>query len=215
MSTIAEELTRTRRPSLSAITDILVRRGNLVDSEETESLCQQLVFIMVGWITMLYEPDPMPAADAVSILLAQGSDLTTMATDTMRTTSLPLEEVSEIPYHQVLKSFGSLIPGWTANSSPKSAILDLYSERLIVNYLNYHILSKVALVTVEFVSSVSLHLEFDEQSRKLKLFRFPSFCRLINSGVLSTTVDDSPEMSGRNFLSRHVATSMILLLLYR
>jgi len=42
-------------------------------------------------------------------------------------------------------------------------------------------LDKVADVKVEWVNSLSLHLEFDNVRRRLKVFRFPSFCRLMYS----------------------------------
>ena len=56
------------------------------------------------------------------------------------------------------------------------------SDQLLANYITYHILSNVAGIKIQFVSSLGLHLEFDKKSKTLKVFQFPSFCFLVCLG---------------------------------
>ncbi|EHK48803.1 hypothetical protein TRIATDRAFT_215066 [Trichoderma atroviride IMI 206040] len=49
----------------------------------------------------------------------------------------------------------------------------------MVSYLRYQTLHDVAGVKLVFVDCISLHLDFDEKSRELRIFRFPSLCKLL------------------------------------
>jgi len=52
-------------------------------------------------------------------------------------------------------------------------------EMIDPNYIGFHILHRVASVKIEWVESLSLHLEFDSHAKTLKVFRFPSICRIL------------------------------------
>jgi hypothetical protein len=71
-----------------------------------------------------------------------------------------------------LRKFGHLIP----ETGPGLAQT---SELINVSSVCFSVLAKVADVTIEWVNSLSLHLEFDNIQRVLKVFRFPSFCLLM------------------------------------
>jgi len=52
-------------------------------------------------------------------------------------------------------------------------------EMIDPNYIGFHILHRVASVKIEWVDNLSLHLEFDSHAKTLKVFRFPSLCRIM------------------------------------
>lgn len=184
LSAVAECLTTTDQPSLSQLSDLLVEQGYLINSDESQEMYRhQLVFIIIGWVTMLYTPIYTPEPGVLSISPALSADGTPLFTSTFSTTSLiSIDEVARLPIHQVLKHFGELIPG-SINYKPLATInprtTNILSDQLLVSCLNYWTLSKIAAVKIEFVEILSLHLEFDEETQTLKIFRFPSVCRLM------------------------------------
>ena len=52
------------------------------------------------------------------------------------------------------------------------------SVTLYVSTLNYATLQAISKIRLEWVDNISNHLDFDPTSRKLYVFRFPSFCAL-------------------------------------
>jgi hypothetical protein len=48
-----------------------------------------------------------------------------------------------------------------------------------VPYVCYQTLRNVCRVEIEWVDALGLHLEFNSTRKVLKVFRFPSFCRLM------------------------------------
>jgi hypothetical protein len=66
------------------------------------------------------------------------------------------------------------------------------SESILVSFVCFQSLQNVASIEIEWVDELSLHLEFNRVARRLKIFRFPSFCRLMYSS------------SDRSIVSRYV-----------
>jgi hypothetical protein len=160
-----------------------VNQGYLVDDENQEVNRHQLVLIIVGWLTMLYSPGSSREAGTITISPVTNKDGIYLSNTTFSNTSINLRDVALLPIHQVLKYFGELIPGskdLNHHLTPSAPRLpDNFSEQLLASYLNFATLSKVADVRIEFVDMLSLHLEFDERTRTLQIFRFPSACRLM------------------------------------
>ena len=52
-------------------------------------------------------------------------------------------------------------------------------EALRATNLSYYSLTRLADIEIIWVESIAEHLEFDRRLRKLKFFRFPSFCALV------------------------------------
>jgi hypothetical protein len=87
------------------------------------------------------------------------------------------------PLCVMLNKFGKIIPirsqddmsrdGWEV-AEPL--------ELIFVRFVCFQSLQKVASIEIEWVDVLSLHLEFNSVTRRLKVFRFPSFCRLMYSG---------------------------------
>ena len=116
---------------------------------------------------------------------------------------LPVEKAS-LPIHQLIKHLGHLLPRPYQNLDPSSHVVprNLFSEQLVVNYLAFHTLHKVAKIKLEFVNSMCQHLEFDAQTEVLKIFRFPSFCMLI--GLKSMAIDSRDGGEVDEYLSRYI-----------
>ena len=104
-----------------------------------------------------------------------------METEVFDAYSVSLSESSELHVHEFLKQFGQVFP--TKYSRESGMTKADASDRLSVSHLNFKTLHKLGDVRLEFVDELSLHLEFDERTRVLKIFRYPSVCRLFCSGT--------------------------------
>lgn len=144
----------------------------------------QILFIAIGLLTMLYDPELEPIQNTIQIMKPKHISGAPVATEAITRYTYYSSDVLDLQIHQLLNSFGRLIPGspaWAMEIlSPFEP--DLFTEQVVVSYLNFHTLSKVAKIQIVFVDSLSLHLEFDEKTKLLKVFRFPSYCGLICSG---------------------------------
>ena len=162
----------------------------------------QILFIAIGLLTMLYEPELDPAGNTVRVLRPQYVSGLPIATETITRYAYSLKDISDLQTHQLLNSFGRLIPGslaWAQNI-PTPVEADIFLEQVVVSYLNFHTLSKVAKIQIVFVDSLSLHLELDEKAKMLKVFRFPSYCRLLCSEYSRGSSKDFPPIA--TYLSR-------------
>lgn len=147
------------------------------DYEPTSHLLVQLVFMAFGWLTMLYDPYSMPSVDKLQIseharLSQQASRLKTEA---LHTFEQDFNQVQQ-PLINLFYGFGEILPPFDSRTPSR---LVNHSEYLILSYLSYCTLTEVAKIKIQWVESLNLHLEFDEGARVLKLFRYPSFCRLM------------------------------------
>lgn len=91
------------------------------------------------------------------------------------TQSQDLEYVDQ-SLHFLLGRFGKLIPNLPLRQRSDGAPP---SEWIVVPFLCYQTLRAVCHVEIEWVDALCMHLEFDSSRKVLKIFRFPSFCRLI------------------------------------
>ncbi|KAN0114722.1 hypothetical protein V8E51_004266 [Hyaloscypha variabilis] len=91
------------------------------------------------------------------------------------------DRTAKLPLNHVFSQFGRLITGRTQQSGQVGSNLqvDVFREQLIVSYLKFQTLYQVAKIRIVWVDCLSLHLDFDEKSKHLKVFRFPSFCKLM------------------------------------
>lgn len=125
---------------------------------------------------MLYDPQPAQPPGELEIRKSMGSiPRQRMRLRSSRTfTSYRQQGFDGIdqPLFIFLRKFGSLIP------EPGAGLAGA-PELITVSYVCFAMLDKVADVKIEWVNSLSLHLEFDNVQRVLKVFRFPSFCMLM------------------------------------
>jgi hypothetical protein len=182
-----------------AMVDIVDQADNLhlfKDQKDAQRATpNQLVFAAIGWLSklaessscvamsnaeclvaMLYDPEPIPRPGQLKVRKAMGS------ISHPRTRTRPgrtfihyiqegFDDIDQ-PLFIYLRKFGHLIPEIGAG-------LAKVPELITVSYVCFSMLDKVADVKIEWVNSLSLHLEFDNVRRVLKIFRFPSFCMLM------------------------------------
>jgi hypothetical protein len=94
-------------------------------------------------------------------------------------------ENNDQPLHTLLGRFGKIIPqqyrqlGF-GHVTPSMAPVRPNDEWIELKLLCFHTLNKVASIKIEWVDSLSLHLEFDSYTKVLKVFRLPSLCLLLS-----------------------------------
>jgi len=171
------------------------------DDDHSEALLQ-LIFIAMGLLIMLYDPGLSPAPHTVSIAKPLTLSGSTLSADSIANHECSLEDASQPQAHQLLNFFGRLIPGSLAWAREVSVIQqpDIFTEHLVLSYLNFYTLFKIGSIKVEFVDSLGLHLEFEEKTKTLKLFRFPSYCGLICAETVEESSADTSQSS--SYLSR-------------
>lgn len=85
----------------------------------------------------------------------------------------------DIPLHQLLSQFGDIIP----EVKPEVARRPSYvapSENIYLQFVCYGTAWLIARLEIEWVDALSQHLDLDVSRRTLKLFRFPSYCRMMH-----------------------------------
>ena len=167
--------------------DLIDHQDQLEPNDETtRDLRVQLVFMAFGWLSMLYDPHPKPNPQSLQIcqytrVLQQATKLKTEVLHNFEQDFNQLQQ----PLTNLFFAFGNFLPPfdshlYTDSSASNNTLRHIdHSEYLILSFLSYRTLVKVAKIKIQWVDSLNLHLEFDEGARVLKLFRFPSFCRLM------------------------------------
>lgn len=142
---------------------------------------------------MLYEPrvDCKPGKLQVAkIITSSSGNEVNLQTQTFETFSQDFEYI-DLPLYLLLGRFGKLIPDQPLWRRSELALL---SEWIVVPLLCYQTIRKVCRVSIEWAEAIGMHLEFDSSRMVLKIFRFPSFCRLMyqhrQRGLLSQLFDD-------------------------
>ena len=143
-------------------------------SEDRFGLMLQLVFMSIGWLSSMYDPEKDPQSGKLQITddaigpsnRRRGSRIRTFEQDFAQTRQ---------PVRTLLRVFGDVL----GNGSQLAQDQLKEREYLTVGYLSYYTLSRVGNIKIQWVDSVSSHLDFVESRRILKLFRFPSFCYMM------------------------------------
>jgi hypothetical protein len=78
----------------------------------------------------------------------------------------------------LLNQFGDIIPEVKPEVARRDSIIPI-SESITVRLVCYGTAFHVTQLAIEWVDSLSLHLELDAARQTLKLFRFPSYCRMM------------------------------------
>jgi hypothetical protein len=161
-----------RGPEIHVIHSHLVSEGIIkadADAEETA----QLILRVFGWTTMLFEPPSEYTKNIFrpSKVESKSPQPTLRKTHTWvpRDIDVPMYQkhpVVDIMYHML-------------KENPFARTLAATSKALVSSNLSYYTLSKLVGLKIEWVESLCLHLELNKSKRTLKVFRFPSFCRLL------------------------------------
>lgn len=220
------EVLRTKRAC--AMTDIVDELGNnelLKDQlDEERAIPNQIVFAAIGWLTMLYEAVPQPARDQLQITptssSANGSGTRNASMSRKYRCDRQGFDYVDRPLYDMLGHFGHLIPG------PRMQSLYLREnparEVVKVQSVCFATLQQMAHLRIVWVSSLALHLELDSGRKTLKLFQYPSFCRMMTvdrkQNLLSRLLNDHAERSCEDVKNSDILTDEFfeeILLTYR
>lgn len=133
-------------------------------------------------LAMLYQAIPKPKLDKLEVAETSTSSYgmrNNLNTRKYFTYRLGFEYI-DFPFYNLLSRFGDLIPesrALTIYEPPAARPGDL--ESIYVASVCFQALHEFAELNIEWVTSLSLHLELDSSRKTLKVFQFPSFCRLM------------------------------------
>jgi hypothetical protein len=89
-------------------------------------------------------------------------------------------EYIDLPLYSLLGRFGDLIPEGRSHSIHEPGFSgNNHTEVVTVQSVCFNTLHNLAELRIEWVTSLALHLELDSSKKTLKLFQFPSFCRMM------------------------------------
>jgi hypothetical protein len=132
---------------------------------------------------MLYEAQADPDPDKLQVTKTSTSAFgyrNTLSTRKFSTYAQGFQYI-DLPLYNMLNRFGDLIPELGAASAREPRFAGSQStECIIPQQVCWDTLQNVAELRIEWVTALSLHLEFDSGKRTLKLFRYPSYARMMS-----------------------------------
>jgi hypothetical protein len=150
----------------------------------------QYIFRAISLLTLIYEASEEPKQNTFQLSLLQGSASrgTTPVRSRYQKTSVweHLEcgittasggGTAFIDLQHLSAHFGTLVPQQCLPSTSNRR--DFYEDLIVASNVNFETLSQIGLLGIEWVESLSLHLELHEKTSKLRLFAYPSFCALL------------------------------------
>ena len=183
---VAESISRQSDLTFDGIVANLKAKSLLTANDKAHFFTHQLVFIITGIITMLYEPSLQPQTDR--LVITAGTTERYRASRSVTWTKHDLEKAdTELPINVLLKHLSTPegpIP-FQPNESPR-----LEQEALQASNLCYYTLTSMADIKICWVENVCEHLEFNQRQKVLKIFCFPSFCAMMCSGNQELTFLD-------------------------
>ncbi|KAL2064597.1 hypothetical protein VTL71DRAFT_3734 [Oculimacula yallundae] len=177
--------------ALIDIVDVLYNKDYLRHIEEDleRDLAKILVFTAIGWLTMMYTPSL--ESDRISLQIigppsAQPGGITrSWARDKSMTFTRMKQDLqlADQPLPALLKAFGNILPQ-SKQPSFSGQITPFAShqrpEELIeASTLCLYNLHNLMEIRIEWVDCLSLHLEYNNKTKVLRVYRFPSFCLLM------------------------------------
>jgi len=161
--------------SIDGIAECLATQGaiTLKDNYEAAQAAKDLVFSILGWQTMLYKPDFVSYSAGYGIV----DELDGYHGEArICHNQFALASAQDMP--NFLLGFGMML-------SPRNYCgMEGADDRALFNQtktarsgdMDAYTLTKVCGVRVQWVDSLSCHLELDSSSGTLFVFRYPSFC---------------------------------------
>ncbi len=181
---IADDLVADDDANLPGLVHSLQSKGYLTQDELSVSDACRLVFTLLGEMTMLYEPDIETNRECLGIQAPKvfRSRRKFHKRRGESTFQQPMDKVT-LPFRDLLRTFGNVLP------QPKLAISaeftqlrtseTLYTDSVVISNIGFDVLDRIGQMKIRWTRSLSRHLAFDERSRILELFEFPSYCALV------------------------------------
>jgi hypothetical protein len=153
---------------------------NLIN-DKSEPLALQMGFLFVGWLTALF--DPLPDAMSRTFVIAGKEEKSLrrriFCRPIIRNTRVEIV-LGNQPLCRIISRFGILLP------QPESD-LDVNASRDVENatdcidtaFISFQKLKETLKLEIEWVQTINQHLEFDQQTNMLRIFRFPSLLWLL------------------------------------
>ncbi|KAI0412615.1 hypothetical protein F5X98DRAFT_317755 [Xylaria grammica] len=176
--------------SIDGITDLLITQKliNTENSYEAVLSAKDLVFCIIGLQTMLYQPYfDVSAPGGYRIFDEMGGY---QGSTRLCLNQSPDSGTRSLP--DFLLGFGMMLP------PPHYCASDNDDDRQFFNQIktitpddvDAHILSRLCGLKIQWVDSLSCHLELDKHSSTLFVYRYPSFCvSSIQQHELSNTIE--------------------------
>jgi hypothetical protein len=161
-----------RGPEIHAIQNHLVSEG-IMKADAGAEEAAQLILRVFGWTTMFFEP---PSEYTKNVFRPSKVE-SKSPQPTLRKTHTWVPHDIDLPMYQKHPVVDIMYHMLRENPFPRP--LSSTSKALVGSNLSYYTLSKLAGLKIEWVESLCLHLELNKSDRTLKVFRFPSFCRLL------------------------------------
>ncbi|KAL8736415.1 MAG: hypothetical protein Q9166_000207 [cf. Caloplaca sp. 2 TL-2023] len=175
-SEIAKCARSTDYPSIDDIADHPVNEGvfEVTARQEGPLEARNFVFAVLGWQTMLYWP-ALGICPPQQLAVADEQDgYRGQAFMALKQNHLATKR----PIHEFLMGFGILLPPvnycTSTNLDERRAFEDL--KNIGPDMFNAFLLDSIGHFKIKWVDVMSCHLEFDERTNTIFLFRFPSFC---------------------------------------
>ncbi|KAL9607580.1 MAG: hypothetical protein Q9167_007519, partial [Letrouitia subvulpina] len=132
------------------------------DDAFTNSL-RQATFALLGILSMMYVPVLKPNMSQFEMTLAPDDNVRRQDIDQ-----------AGRPIQAFLASFGARVPRLETRQAESTTIIHLQAS--ILNYASLSLNIVGRKISILWVDIMALHLDFDENRRRLRIFRFPSFC---------------------------------------
>ena len=176
---VAESISGQSDITFDGVVANLEAKSLLTTNDEGHFFAHQLVFIITGLITMLYEPSLEPQIDRLVITNETTGRHKAPRNVTWTKHYLEKTDTTDLSVNVLLTHLSTMdgpIPCQTCESSR------VEQDALQASNLCYYTLTAMANIKIMWVNNVCEHLEFNQREKVLKLFRFPSFCAMICSG---------------------------------
>ncbi|KAK8037629.1 hypothetical protein PG991_000975 [Apiospora marii] len=154
---------------------------NRQETSQPEIYPIQLVFIMLGWISMLYEPVSKPQQSQFQIRTSQSQSTSSRFKKRPQeiTNSIAFEGAASLSFPQLVAKFGKRLPEKVMSSNAGITPRQISEDTVKATNVFFSNLRRVGKLNLEWVRSMDHHLDLDEKSRTLKVFAFPSYCALV------------------------------------
>lgn len=174
---LRDNLTGTEDFSIADAVVWLQSKGTLLlptkSEEEQHHLCIELVFTLVGIMSMLYSPRVAKSAERK--LYIERVTLTGQGSFEQYACDAVDAREADRPLKDMLLGFGDLQPRYEAG---------IKAQPILNSQFNGYVLASIGRIRIAWTDLLPAHLDFDLGSRTLYVFQRPTFCLLnVPSGL--------------------------------
>lgn len=181
--------------------------------DEERAIPNQVVFAALGWLTMLYDAVSHPKPDKLEVTKTSTSSSgyrNPLVTRKYCNFKQGFDYI-DLPLFSLLGRYGDLIPEARQYQVLEPGISGALAHEVIkVPTVCFNTLHNMAELKIEWVTSLALHLELDSGKKTLKLFQFPSFCRMMfvkrKNNILSRLLNDHAARNCEDVRTPDIAT---------